>query len=191
MEFEKIEKAVEQASEKIKSIIFSEEMGAFLKNLGGESGLSDEATMALTDEVGYIILGLKERASLKESLQRIGISKPTVFSIIQEINKKIFKELDEISPKKPEEDNRLKPEKLQISEPTNNNLPMIEVGEVVHGVKQQTEMPNITPTPKLAQTPAPTSVPQPVKPLEERKASVSVPQSSYKPGQDPYREPIG
>ncbi len=66
-----------------------------------------------------------------------------------------------------------------------SDLPMIEVGEVVHDVKPQAEALTATPT----QTPTPT--PQPVKPLEERKASVSVPQSSYKPGQDPYREPIG
>ena len=99
MDFEKIATAIEKSSPEIKNLLFSEEIGNFLQDLAQKNNLNEETSLKLIDEIGYLILGLKERSTIKSSLANIGVPKESILSIIQEISRKIFSELDKIEDK--------------------------------------------------------------------------------------------
>ncbi len=96
MDFEKVNQAVEKSGAKTKDLLFSPEIGKVLQNIAETNSLDEETSLKMVDEVGYIILGLKERSALKSSLHSIGIPEEAIAPIIQEISRKIFSELDKI-----------------------------------------------------------------------------------------------
>ncbi len=107
MDFEKVEKAIERAPQEVQELLFSEEVGKGLQEVAGSNNLDEEVTLAFVDEIVYIILGLKERSSLKDSLAHLKIPTPAAFSIIQKVNETIFSQLDKIelsSPKPAQEE---------------------------------------------------------------------------------------
>jgi len=97
MDFQKVADAIEKSSSEIKDLLFSNEIGQVLQSIAKNNNLDDETSLKMIEEIGYIILGLKERSSIKNSLANIGVQKTAVFSIIQEVSKKIFTELDKIN----------------------------------------------------------------------------------------------
>ncbi len=185
MDFEKIEKAIEKSSEKAKELIFSEEIGIFLGDLADRNKLSEEIGLKLIDEVGYVILGIKERSSLKKSLYDLGIEQGAVLAMIQEISRKIFTELDKMEPindAEPTTNPPMPEESGEKEEPptASSNLPMVEEGEVAH------EVPHVDiPVPATA----PSVSINEVKP-EKPQVEVPTPNYTYQKGQDPYREPL-
>lgn len=202
MDFEKIEKAIEKVPKEVSDLLFSEEIGSFLWNLAEKNKLDEETTLKMIDEVGYLILGLKERSSFKSSLYNLKIQQSAVLSLIQEVNRKIFTELDKIKPaittesKEPEEKPQpTEPQPVVITQETKegvlkelNNpvkspesdhgagLPAVEKGEVAHEVKPTTDNQQLTTVEIKAEKP---------------KQIVQTPNYGYEKGGDPYREPLG
>ena len=68
MDFQKVADAIEKSGPEIKDLLFSEKTGQFLNDLVQQNNLDEEKTLKMIDEVGYIILGLKERSSFENSL---------------------------------------------------------------------------------------------------------------------------
>ncbi len=189
MDFEKVERAIEKSTDKAKEMLFSEEIGKFLDKLAEENNLDEKITLKFIDEVGYVILGIKGRSTLKKSLYDLGIEQGAVLAMIQEINRKIFTELDKVEIEMEKEIEQPThsdtPETLETqiktpSAPLTPNLPMIEEGEVAH---------DAPPVEAQASTPSPSVSINEVKP-EKPKVEVSTPNYTYQKGQDPYREPL-
>src|SRR3989344_2687953 len=97
MDFEKVEKSIEGSSQEVKNLLFSEEIGKFLNETASKYNLNEEVTLQMIDEVGYIILGLKERQTLKNSLAKINVPKESVASLTMDLSRKIFTELDKLN----------------------------------------------------------------------------------------------
>lgn len=182
MDNSELKKLIDESPEPVKTLITSGEWFKAVEEIGRDYKLTNEQVSELGDEVMFVLLGLELHEDLTKNIREINIDPVIAREISEKIKFSIFDPVINWLPSANESNSKEIEERPIIS-------PMIEVGEAVHDVKPQAEAPNTTPTPKPAQ--APTPAPQPVKPLEERKASVSVPQSSYKAGQDPYREPIG
>ncbi len=180
MDFQKIADAIEKSEPEIKKLLFSEEIGQFLQNLTQKYNLTEEETLQIIDEVGYIILKLKERQSLKISLVRIGIAKSLIPPIIMEVSKKIFSELDNIKTIDIQNQNVISTSK--------------EVGIVRPMVKDKSMTPEIAPEihPMIEKGEKAHSVPhQEPPPTRQDLASsnVTLPDYRYPGGKDPYREP--
>ena len=194
MDFQKVADAVEKSSQEIKDFLFSEEVGQSLQDLAQKYNLNEEISLQMVDEVGYVILGLKERSSLKSALANIGVEKTAMLSIIQEVSRKIFAELDKIEAtqnvpetvtNKPETDSEEIVE-VKVPEIPPVNLPMVEKGEVAHDVPQPARQDlagslNLQPTIRQEQS----------KPEIKSEPKVSMPDYRYEGGKDPYREPLG
>ncbi|MDO8569317.1 MAG: hypothetical protein Q7R89_00820 [bacterium] len=200
MDFQKINEVIEKSPQETKDLLFSDEIGQFLQDIAQQNNLDEETSFKLVDEVGYLILGLKERSSFKNTLGNIGIPKTAVLSIIQEVSKKIFAELDKIETNKMEPPQNItpsipnitnestittsetKPEpvtKTSVPEIPPTNLPMVEKGEVAHNVA-----PAVQPARQdLAGSHTVESKPEP-------KVKAPLPDYRYPDGQDPYREPL-
>lgn len=96
MDFQKVAEAIEKASKEIKDLMFSVELGEKVTDIAFENNLEEEVALKLSDEVGYVILGLKSRTSFFDSLAEIGIDKNVASSVAKEVELKIFSELDKI-----------------------------------------------------------------------------------------------
>lgn len=209
MDFQKISDAIEKAPEVVKNILFSEETGKFLNELASANSLDEDKTLRMIDEVGYVVLGLKERSDFKSSLVSIGIPKEQVLTIITEVNRRIFMEIDKVEDVKkaeieiPKEISPISIEAKLVTptekpiattpEVIHNSLPMIEKGEVVHTVPHVEEVVKVVPINK----PRP-EVPQPIPPIApaspQQAPKPQIPEapkvSHYEKGKDPYREPL-
>jgi len=202
MDFQKVADAVENSRPEIKDLLFSEEIGQSLQNIAENNKLNEETSLKMIDEVGYIILGLKERSSIKNSLADIGVEKTAIPSIIQEVSKEIFSKLDKIEPTNSQPviittetkeaalkdlNKRVEQQKVTGPETLPTNLPMVEPafaqgsvmvkkGEVAHDVPHVEQ-------PKAPPVQAPKTATAPDKPMPTADAR-------YPGGKDPYREPL-
>lgn len=100
MDFQKVANAIEKSPQNIKDLLFSPQVGEVLRNLFEKNNLSEEQALKITDEIGYIILGLRERSSLKSTLLNLGIGIGPVASMLQDVNKEIYSKIDMSQPKK-------------------------------------------------------------------------------------------
>lgn len=97
IDLNEVEKAIEKASSEIKDLLFSPETGENLFEMAANTySLDEETTKNLVDEVGYVILGLKQRFSFADSLIKIGIDKNIASKITEQIEKEVFLGLDKI-----------------------------------------------------------------------------------------------
>ena len=185
MDFEKVADAIEKSSPEIRNLLYSEEICKLLEDIAEQNNLNEETTLKMIDEIGYIILGLKERSTIKNSLGSIGVSQDAVLSIITEISRKVFTELDKIELNYVQKREKVEgPMPTVSSEPEQKtvipeippaNLPMVEAGEAAHDV------PHAPARQDLAGS-------EPEKKLE--KPNVTIPDYRYEGGKDPYREPL-
>ncbi|GEM_PF-2714934 len=204
MDFQKVAEAIENSRPEIKNLLFSEEIGQFLQNITKQHGLDEETSLKVIDEVGYIILELKERSSIKSSLSNIGIEKNSIPSIIQEISQVVFSELDKIESAKSTE--TLK--QTSAEEKTETEGPIVITAETKEEALKELSrrsMKNQNP-PALVPELAPSNLPmieegeaahdtpqiEPKALSQETKSEpkVSLPDYRYEGGQDPYREPL-
>lgn len=204
MDFQQVADAIEKSSPEIKDLLFSNEIGQALQSIAENNNLDEEASLKMIDEIGYVILGLKERSSLKNSLVSIGIQKTVVLSIIQEISREIFSKLDKIDTPKNIEEKPPEPK----PEPTRTELDETDQAIIITQEnkeealrqldkrvdQQKTSVPEITPTnlpmveegetahtaPHIEQVPAP----------QKSEPKASLPDYRYDGGKDPYREPF-
>jgi len=209
MDFQKVAEAIENSRPEIKNLLFSEEIGQLLQNITQQNDLDEETSLKMIDEVGYIILGLKERSSIKSSLANIGIEKNSIPSIIQEISRAIFSELDKIESAKSTET----PKQTPAEEKTGTEEPIVITAETKEDALKELSrrsMKNQNP-PALVPELAPSNLPmvekgeaahdapqiepkalsqeQP-KPEIKSEPKVSLPDYRYEGGSDPYREPL-
>ena len=212
MDFEKVEKAIEASSQEIKDILFSEEVGKSLQNIADENNLNEETSLKLIDEVGYLILGLKERSLIKSLLAQIEVPKESIPIMIQQISREIFSKLDKIKIKKPTPQNKTnepiiitKENKVEAMKELDRRVaetPKEEAEPKLPEIKPDTH-PMIEPRPSLEATagkagekvhdvphteenkPESRSLEEIKKKLTEQPKVVH-----YTDGKDPYREPI-
>src|SRR3989344_2677443 len=199
MDFQKVAEAIENSRPEIKNLLFSEEIGQLLQNITQQNDLDEETSLKMIDEVGYIILGLKERSSIKSSLANIGIEKNSIPSIIQEISRAIFSELDKIESAKSTET----PKQTPAEEKTGTEEPIVITAETKEDALKELSrrsMKNQNP-PALVPELAPSNLPmiEPTSAQIEPKAlsqeaksepKVSLPDYRYEGDNDPYREPL-
>src|SRR3989344_1817966 len=191
MDFEKIATAIEKSSPEIKNLLFSEEIGNFLQDLAQKNNLNEETSLKLIDEIGYLILGLKERSTIKSSLANIGVPKESILSIIQEISRKIFSELDKIEDKTKISKNQQKPKEVKsenkdpepiiITKDTKENA-MIELNRRVEEQEKVKPLtPEIKPDIHPMIEPGETARDVPTQSFAERKDKIpfQAPKSSY------------
>ncbi len=94
IDFQKIADAIEKAPEEIKNLMFSFEFGDKLFQITDSYDLEEEQALQIIDEVGYIMLGLKNMSSLSLSLVEIGIDKESSELIAFDIKENIFPIID-------------------------------------------------------------------------------------------------
>lgn len=99
MDFEKVSEAIKKSSNQVKNLFFSNNLGEIVQDIAWENKLDEDLALKLGDEVGYVILGLKTRSSFQQSLLEIGIEKNLAKLVENEVNSKIFSELDKINTK--------------------------------------------------------------------------------------------
>src|SRR5882724_9576207 len=96
IDFQKVADTIEKSSDDIKNLMFSPELADKLYDIAETSKLSENEAFNLVDEVGYVILGLKQRFTFSESLEKIGFDSDQAKSISEKIERGIFFELDKI-----------------------------------------------------------------------------------------------
>lgn len=96
MDFQKVADAIEKSPQTIRDLIFSAELGGKMEKIMIDNNLEEEVAFKLTDEVGYVILGLKPRTGFSDSLSLIGISGDKASKIVSEVEANIFINLDQI-----------------------------------------------------------------------------------------------
>jgi len=174
IDFQKVADAVEQASQEIKDLMFSAEIGIKIEDVAEENNLSEEKTLMLVDEIGYVILGLKSRNNFTDSLVQIGADKDVAIKINKEVTTSIFSELDKIK----------NTQIAQPPQPPRNN----PVSQSVQSPRQERQSnvgssfeQTILNQARAMRPAVPANLP--VEPGEHRSVH------DYKEGSDPYREP--
>lgn len=99
IDFEKVAEAIENSSPEIKNLMFSSELSDKIGIVAEENHLDEETAFKLFDEVGYVILDLKSRSTFFDSLVDIDINKVVAQKIANDVDTKIFIELDKIKNK--------------------------------------------------------------------------------------------
>lgn len=190
MDFQKVTEAIEKSSPEIKNLMFSVGLGEKVTDIAFENNLDEEIALKLSDEVGYVILGLKSRTSFFDSLVEIGIKKNVASSIAKEVELKIFSELDKIKITPP----------IQEPPTQNNEEPVPNrPDERRDGVGQSFEQIILNQAKAMQPAvPADRIMNHELGIMNEKKEppnnlpTSEVPHNlpTYKPGEDPYHEPI-
>lgn len=93
IDFEKVIQAIEKAVPEIKSLMFSTQLADELGKIAESNKILEEQYPLIVDEVGYVILGLKQKNTLAESLIEAGIDKNNADNVSKEIDSKIFSKI--------------------------------------------------------------------------------------------------
>ncbi|MEK7642416.1 MAG: hypothetical protein AAB392_01335 [Patescibacteria group bacterium] len=94
MDFDKISDAIKKSPHFIKNMLFSDKIGGLAQNIAWKHDLSEDDALKFSDEIGYVILGLKSRFNFSDSLIQFNIAKDAVGEITKEVEEEIFSELD-------------------------------------------------------------------------------------------------
>ncbi|KND48339.1 MAG: hypothetical protein AB198_02500 [Parcubacteria bacterium C7867-003] len=97
IDFQKVADAIEKASPRIKELMFSQDLFGTLEEIAESNKIEEEIYPEMVDEIGYVILGLKQRSSFASSLEELGFEKTKANFISKEIESKIFSQLDTIN----------------------------------------------------------------------------------------------
>lgn len=97
IDFQKVADAIEKASPEIKGLMFSMDISDTLEEIAESNKIEEEIYPNMVDEVGYVILGLKQRSSFATSLEELGLEKTKASFISKEIESKIFSQLDVVT----------------------------------------------------------------------------------------------
>lgn len=97
IDFLKVAEVIERSPQDIKSLLFSSDIGDLLYGLADIYDMDEEKTMQMVDEVGYVILGLKDKIIFFDSLLQIGINEKPARVIAEEVRLQIFSELEKIN----------------------------------------------------------------------------------------------
>jgi hypothetical protein len=165
---------------KLRETLESMPWKASVKTIASTSKLSLDQSNALEQETMLVLYGFEPPADFPDNLAReLGIDADTAVTLAEEVNEKIFKEIDKTLG--------------NIEGTTYHNLPMLEAGEAAHAVPHDTKldsMPASTsaslggpkPTPVLAK-----SAPMPAQPPQPQAAPA--PASTPKPAPTPAPVP--
>ena len=179
-----------ETPEEIKEVVASDTTLAALEEISELYQLSSDQRGLLGLEVTFALIGLTPKDKLTYVLQeKLQISEEISNGLFKAINEKIISEIpertllaqQEFAQKKLRESVNSSSSSLEFPP---QNLPMVEKGEVVHDVPHFS-VPATVPRPAQPFVPAP--LPKSV--VEEKLSKPIASAPSYKPGEDPYREP--
>jgi len=93
IDFQKVADAIEKSTPEIKDLMFSAELGDTLFKIAEKNNLDEDKYLQMVDEVGYVILELKESAVFENNLIQIGVDKNISQTIGKEIKDSIFSKI--------------------------------------------------------------------------------------------------
>ena len=73
IDFLKVAEVIERSPQGVKDLLFSTDVGDTLYGLADIYDIDEEKTVQIVDEVGYVLLGLKDRLIFFDSLLQIGL----------------------------------------------------------------------------------------------------------------------
>ena len=97
IDFQKIADRFESSSQEIKDLMLSSKLSDKLEEIAENNKLEEEKYLSLVDEVGYVVLGLKEKSSFVNSLKETGMTPSEAEGVSKQVDSDIFSKLNQKS----------------------------------------------------------------------------------------------